>query len=363
MKKITKLTLCGLAVLMLAAGCSKKDENKEVPTTEEQVTTEAIVAEATEDATSPGKLTTLGAYKGVEVTKQSTAVTDEEVETQIESLLQASPEYIDITDRPAQNGDIVNIDFVGMKDGVAFEGGTASGFDLTLGSHSFIDGFEDGIIGARAGAELSLNLTFPDPYSNNPDLAGQPVVFDVTVNSIQEKRDAVLDNSFVQRVSEFNTVDEFKADILADLEATKEETADQQLSNDALQAAVDNCEFEINPTYVEEQYNSQLEYVTSMVQMYGQTLADYAAMFGQTEEQVKQNIREDCELIAKQEILMKAIAEKEGFQLEEADYQQLIDTYGMSVKELKSNYGEEAVDETAMMFKTAQFIKDNAVIK
>lgn len=355
MKKITKFTLYGLAALMIVTGCSRKDENKEVTPTEEQT--------AAEDAADPGEIIRLGTYKGLEVTKQPAEVTDEEVEAQVQSLLRANPEYIDITDRPAKNGDVVNIDFVGMKDGVAFEGGTSSGFDLTLGSHSFIDGFEEGIVGAHTGAELSLNLTFPDPYPNNPDLAGRPVVFDVTVNSIKEKHDAVLDNNFVQRVSEFSTVDEFKADVLADLEAKKEETANQQLINDALQAAVDNSEFKVNPAYVEEQYNRQLEYMTSMVQMYGNTLADYAAMRGQTEDQVKQEIREYCELLAKQGILIKAIAEKEGFRLEEADYQQLMDMYQMSEEELKTNYGEESVDEIAMMFKTQQFIKDNAVIK
>ena len=155
--------------------------------------TEAAAAEKAD----PGKLTKLGTYKGVEVKKNSTEVTPEELEQRIQGILDANPEYIEITDRPAQNGDIVNIDFVGMKDGEAFDGGTAEDFPLELGSNSFIDGFEEGLVGAEAGSELSLNLTFPEDYFN-ADLAGQEVVFDVTVNSIEEKKEAVLDENFVR---------------------------------------------------------------------------------------------------------------------------------------------------------------------
>ena len=157
------------------------------------------------------EVTKLGNYKGVEVKRESTEVTDEEVDQKIQSILDANPEYVEITDSPAQNGDTVDIDYVGMKDGVAFDGGTAQGYKLELGSGTFIDGFEDGLVGASVGQELSLNLTFPENYGNS-DLAGQAVVFDVTVNAIEEKKDAVLDDNFVQRVSDFKTVDEFRAD-------------------------------------------------------------------------------------------------------------------------------------------------------
>ena len=355
MKKITKLTLCGLAVLMLVAGCSKKDENKEVAPTETQATAE--------DVMSPGEITKLGMYKGVEVTKVPVEVTDEELEAKLQELLTYNPEYIEITDRPAQLGDIVNIDFVGMKDGEAFDGGTSSGYDLELGSGNFIEGFEAGIVGAGKGAELSLNLTFPESYPGNPELAGQPVVFDVTVNSIKEKKEAELDNRFVQRMSDFNTVDEFKADVLAGLEAQKEKAAESQLSAEILAAAVANSEYNMNQDYVEDIYNNQLDYMTSVLQQQGADFSFYAMMSGMTEDELKQNIRESCELSAKQEILLRAIADKEEFQLEEADYQQLVDMYGMSAEDLKSNYGAEMVDETAMMFKSVQFIEDNAVIK
>ena len=175
MKKHVRLTLCCAAAVMLAAGCGKKSDTAETTTAAE--TTEAEI-------TDKGEVTKLGQYKGIEVTKEDTTVTDAELDQRIASILQANPEITEITDRPAQEGDTVNIDYVGMKDGVAFDGGTAEGYDLELGSGAFIDGFEDGLIGANVGEERSLNLTFPEDYGN-ADLAGQAVVFYVTVNKIE----------------------------------------------------------------------------------------------------------------------------------------------------------------------------------
>lgn len=355
MKKYVKLTLCGLAAAMLVAGCSKKAE-------EPADTSAAETTETTAAVTDKGTVSKLGEYKGVEITKMSTEVTDEELDARIQSILKANPEYIEITDRPAQNGDMVNIDYVGMKDGVAFEGGTAEGYDLELGSGSFIEGFEEGLVGAKTGDELSLNLTFPENYGN-ADLAGQAVVFDVTVNKIEEIKEAVLDNNFVQRMSDFTSVDEWKADTLADMEAEKETMAQQQLENDALIAAVDNSEFDLNEEFVEQQFNTQLEYTSSMIQMYGMTLSDYASMYGMTEESMKESMRTNTELSIKQQLLAEAVAEKEGLKVEDADRERLAQQMNMTVEDLKTNYGEEAVDQSAMMYKVVAFIKDNAVVK
>ena len=355
MKKYVKLTLCGLAAAMLVAGCSKKAE-------EPETTSAAETTETTAAVTDKGTVSKLGAYKGVEITKMSTEVTDEELDARIQSILKANPEYIEITDRPAQNGDMVNIDYVGMKDGVAFEDGTAEGYDLELGSGSFIEGFEEGLVGAKTGDELSLNLTFPENYGN-ADLAGQAVVFDVTVNKIEEIKEAVLDNNFVQRMSDFTSVDEWKADTLADMEAEKETMAQQQLENDALIAAVDNSEFDLNEEFVEQQFNTQLEYTSSMIQMYGMTLSDYASMYGMTEESMKESMRTNTELSIKQQLLAEAVAEKEGLKVEDADRERLAQQMNMTVEDLKTNYGEEAVDQSAMMYKVVAFIKDNAVVK
>lgn len=362
MRKYWKLALCGLMAASLAAGCSKKEETKETTVATES---DAKTAETTESAALEdmdlGTLTKLGAYKGVEVTKESTEVTDEELEARINSILKANPEYIEV-DRPAQEGDTVNIDFVGMKDGEAFDGGTGEGYPLELGSGQFIDGFEDGLIGATKGQELSLNLTFPENYGN-ADLAGQAVVFDVTVNSVEEKKDAVLDDNFVQRISDFNTVDEFRADTKADMEAEKETAAEQKLEYDAMMAAINNSEYELNEETVEAQYNNQYNYYNSMIQASGMTMESYVTMFGMTEEEFESQLREAAKTAMKQQLLVDEIAKTENFKVEDADRQVVADENGMDVKTLQDTYGEEAVDNAAMMYKVQNLITDNAVVK
>lgn len=353
MKKNVRLILCCAAVVMLAAGCGKKSDTTETTTAAE--TTEAEI-------TDKGEVTKLGQYKGIEVTKEDTTVTDAEFDQRIASILQANPEITEITDRPAQNGDTVNIDYVGMKDGVAFDGGTAEGYDLELGSDAFIDGFEDGLIGANVGEERSLNLTFPEDYGN-ADLAGQAVVFDVTVNKIEEKKNAILDDAFVQRVSDFSTVDEFKADTMAALQEEKEQSAAQQVEDDAFAAAVDNSEYSLNEAAVEQQYNNQLTYYENMFSSYGFTMESYAEMIGQTEDEFKETLHTAAENAIKQQLLIDAVAEKEGLIVEDADRESLAENYGTDLKTLQDTYGEDMVDQTALIYKVVEFIGSNAVVK
>ena len=309
------------------------------------------------------KYVTLCNYDGMDVEVAGDfEVSEEDVISYINDMLVYYPNYTDTDKQVVEDGDCVNIDYEGKKDGVAFNGGTAQGHVLEIGSNSFIDGFEEGLIGAKVGDTLDLNLTFPEAY-HNEELAGQDVVFDVTVNRIEEKREAVLDDNFVQRMSDFSTVDEFKADTLADMEAERESQADQQVEADALQKALDNSEFDVNQEAVDEQYNSQLNYYTSMVQMYGMNLADYVAMFGMTEDQFKEELKSSSETAIRQQLLIEAIAKKEGLTVEDADRDLVARQYGTDVENLKSTYGEEAVDQTAQMYKVIGFIRDNAVVK
>ena len=198
MRKFLKVGLCGAAALMMfATGCSGQKSAKDASQAES--TAEGETPAETEEYVAEGSIT-LGEYKGIPVTVTEPTVTDEEVDAQIQQLLNSSAEYLEV-DREAQLGDQVNIDYKGMKDGVAFDGGTAEGYDLVLGSNSFIDGFESGLVGAKKGEEVTLNLTFPDPYQNNPDLAGQAVVFEVKVNNVKEKTVPELTDDFVAKVS------------------------------------------------------------------------------------------------------------------------------------------------------------------
>ena len=354
MKKYARLTLCCAAAVMLASGCGKKSD------TAEETTTAASETQA--EITDKGEVTNLGQYKGVEVTKQDTTVTEADLDQRIASILKANPEVTEITDRPAQKGDTVNIDYVGMKDGEAFDGGTAEGYDLELGSGVFIDGFEDGLIGANTGEERSLNLTFPEDYAN-ADLAGQAVVFDVTVNKIEEKKNAVLDDVFVQRVSDFSTVDEFKADTMETLQKEKEQSAAQQVEDDAFAAAMDNSEYSLNEAAVEQQYNNQVSYYENMFSSYGFTMESYAEMMGQTEDEFKATLHTAAENAIKQQLLIAAVAEKEGFTVDDADRESLAERYGTDVKTLQDTYGADMVDETAMIYKVVEFIGKNAVVK
>ena len=362
MKKLVKPLLCGMAVMMLASGCAKKQGDGETSLAESPTETSADSSSEAETEADLGEITVLGEYKGLEVTRMSTDVSDEELEERIQSILDANPEYVAVTDRAAKDGDILDIDYEGKKDGVAFDGGTAQGYKLELGSDTFIDGFEDGLIGAKAGEKRSLNLTFPEQYDSQ-ELAGQAVVFDVTVNGIEEKRDAVLDLNFVQRMTDFNSVDEFRADTLADLELEKMEMAEQQLGNDVFIAATDNSQFRLNEKLVEEQYENQISYLTAMAQIYGMTIEDYAAMSDMTKEEMEKEIRNSVETSMKVQLLVKAIAEKENLQVEDADREEVARMNFTTVEELQEMYGETAVNNAAMSNKVDAFLKDNASIK
>ncbi len=362
MRKLVKPLLCGMAVMVLATGCSKKQGDGETSLAESQTETSAESSSEAETEADLGELTVLGEYKGLEITRMSTEVSDEELEERIQSILDANPEYVAVTDRAAKDGDILDIDYEGKKDGVAFDGGTAQGYKLELGSDTFIDGFEDGLIGAKAGEKRSLNLTFPEQYGSQ-ELAGQAVVFDVTVNGIEEKRDAVLDINFVQRMTDFNTVDEFRADTLADLEMEKQELAERQLGNDVFLAAVENSQFRLNEDLVQEQYESQISYLTAMAQMYGMTIEDYASMSDMTKEEMEKEIRNNVEISMKVQLLVQAIGEKENLQVEEADREEVARMNFTTVQELQEMYGETAVDNAAMSNKVEAFLKDNANIR
>lgn len=354
MKNLKRWMVCSLAAVALMAGCSKK--------TTEPETTEATPSDASEEL-DMGAVTKLGTYIGVQVTKMSTEVTDEELEEEIQSILAANPERIAVTDRPAALGDIVNIDFVGLLDGVAFEGGTSDDYELKLGSNSFIEGFEEGLVGAGTGAELSLNLTFPENY-HSADLAGKDVVFDVTVNRIETEKEAVLDNNFVQRMSDFNTVDEFKADTLATMEADKETEAEQQIKDDAITAAIDNSEFTVNEISLEQLCDDEIEYYRTMYpQSYGVEFSDYLTMIGQTEEQFREDLMSSLRKSFEWEMLVDAIAEKEGLAVGTGELESLAAQYGVTVDELNTQYGEEAVTGAAKKNMVYSLIVDNAVVR
>lgn len=290
-------------------------------------------------------------------------MTDEEVDAQIQQLLNSSAEYLEV-DREAQLGDQVNIDYKGMKDGVAFDGGTAEGYDLVLGSNSFIDGFESGLVGAKKGEEVTLNLTFPDPYQNNPDLAGQAVVFEVKVNNVKEKTVPELTDDFVAKVSpEDGTVEKLRENMKAFILEQKQYQIDNQRNTDILNAVIDKSEIVCATDDVDKNYETQVQYYTNQASMYGLDLATYASLMGMDEEGLKSELRNVARDMTKQEMLLKEIASRENITVTDEDREALAERYGYdSLESFLETADKEIVDDTALMQKTLDFLVENAEI-
>ncbi len=302
---------------------------------------------------------TVSEYRGVKINVAAPEVTDDEVDQKIQTNLTQNPNEVEV-DRAAKDGDIVNIDYKGTKDGEAFDGGTAEGQDLTLGSGSMIDGFEDGLIGAKKGETKTLNLTFPEDYSEET-LAGQAVVFEVTVNSVKEKQDAVLDDAFVQRTSSYQTVDEYKDAIRADLLSQKQKTAEQEMEQDVLQDIIDSSDFKFSRNGLSVRYNQMLKQYTNQAKMYGMTLSQMAQANGMDEAGFKEYIYSSVKEAAKQEIVVKEIAAKEGLDnITDEDMEAFAQANGSTKDTLISLYGEDTAKEQVLQDKVLRFLASNA---
>ena len=361
MRKFLKVGLCGAAALMMfATGCSGQKSAKDASQAES--TAEGETPAETEEYVAEGSIT-LGEYKGIPVTVTEPTVTDEEVDAQIQQLLNSSAEYLEV-DREAQLGDQVNIDYKGMKDGVAFDGGTAEGYDLVLGSNSFIDGFESGLVGAKKGEEVTLNLTFPDPYQNNPDLAGQAVVFEVKVNNVKEKTVPELTDDFVAKVSpEDGTVEKLRENMKAFILEQKQYQIDNQRNTDILNAVIDKSEIVCATDDVDKNDETQVQYYTNQASMYGLDLATYASLMGMDEEGLKSELRNVARDMTKQEMLLKEIASRENITVTDEDREALAERYGYdSLESFLETADKEIVDDTALMQKTLDFLVENAEI-
>lgn len=271
--------------------------------------------------------------------------TDEQVQEQIQSVLTNNGTLQEVTGRAVQEGDTVNIDYEGKKDGVAFEGGTAQGFDLKIGSNKFIDGFEDGLIGANIGETKELNLTFPESY-HNADLAGKAVVFTVKINSIKESKPAELNDEFVQSVSQTaKTVDEYKEEVKKNLELTLD-----------WQNILDNSQVEYPKGYLEQQEKEIKESHEKTAKDNDLSLEDYASQYGYTLEQFEEQIAMQAESSAKQTAIVRAICEKEGIKISDEEYKEKAQEYAEQagledIKELEKEYSRDYIEEVIMFEK------------
>lgn len=375
MKKLVKAGLCGVAAAMLfTAGCSDKAaETKATESAAETAVEEASKAEAEETVAPEEEFdeeyvaessVTLGEYKGLPVTVAKVEVTDEEVDAQVQFFLNACGEYVAV-DRAAELGDVVNIDYRGLKDGEAFDGGTAEGSDLTLGSGQFIDGFEDGLVGAKKGEQRSLNLTFPEEY-HSEELAGQDVVFEVTVNEVKQLEIPELDDAFVTKnFPEYANVAEFDEALRETLREQEQALSDNQRDTDLIQAILADSEVVCSTEEINEAYNLQLNSHIMQAAAYGADLENYASMFGMTEAEFKAQVRDAAREMAKQEVVLKEIARAENLTVDDADKEELAKSYGYeSAEEMLKNVNitQEMVDDTALMRKALDFVIENAEI-
>lgn len=362
MKKRWILVLALAGVLALTAGCGEKEKVETKDTSEE-------TSEETGEYKS--KVVKLGNYKGVKAEAVSTEVTEEEIQAEIDALLAFYPDSRPIEGKTVvENGDIVHIDFVGKLDGEPFEGGSSQeeGYDLTIGSHSFIDGFEEGLIGKEIGNTYDLNLTFPDPYKNNPDLAGKDVVFEVTVHGIIEYVDAEWTDEFVQKYTEYDSIDAYMEGTRTTLEEEKVRNQPSEWEYRVIQAVIEDSEFDCDEEELESLAENIAQEYEMYASMYGMEMADFLQYYmnGISEEEFRQQARERAEFQLKNQLVVDAISVAENISLTEEEYQEglknLAEQYGAESPEaFEEQYGRETVEDGIIYDKTIDFVVEQAV--
>ena len=352
MKKKLVMILIATAVAASLTACGKNNDSKETDstatvqeeTTEAESTTQEKVSDRADyvpiEELDMDEYLTLPDYANMEVDVEKKEVTDESIEDYIDKEMLSACE---IKDREVKDGDITNIDFVGKLDGEEFDGGSAQGYQLRIGSDSFIDGFEDGLIGVKPGKTVDLNLKFPDTYDNNPDLAGKDVVFTVTVNSILESKkyadvkDEDIKNFNIGYDSKKALWDEAKKELTEQCEAEYEDNTVSAIGNWLLE----NTEFKSFPQHlVDEAKESQNTYYTSLAGMYGMDLESYVAASGMTMDDYNTAMEGMSENLVKQYLLMEAIARKEGITVTDED----LKAQAQKDLEIYSGYYDSAED-------------------
>ncbi len=304
-------------------------------------------------------------YLGIEVAKEVAPVTEEEIENEIFGVRNRNSRETDITDRAAENGDTATIDFEGFTDGVAFEGGKGNDYPLELGSNSFIPGFEDQIVGHNVGDSFDVNVTFPTEY-HAPDLARKEAVFKVTLNKLQKIELPELDDEFVKDVSEFDSVDAYRADWKAKLEKQHEERANAAFENDIMKVLTEKLVADIpEPMFVEETENFVRDY-DNRLRMQGLDLKTYFKYTGLTLEKLREQMRPQAENQVKCRLALEKIASLENIvptdtEVEE-EYATIAKAYNMEVEQVKTMVAPDAIIADMKVKKAMELVKEKAVI-
>lgn len=309
----------------------------------------------------------LGKYKGIELSKQDISVTAEDIDAEIEQERKNNSRTVEVTDRAIADGDTAVIDFEGFTDGKPFAGGKGEDYSLVIGSHSFIDNFEDQLIGKEIGDDVDVNVTFPEEYQE-ASLAGKPALFKVKIKGIKVQELPELDDEFVGDVSEeAETVEDYKKEIEARLIKRKEEQARSAKETEALTKIVEDSEMEIPDPMVDSQVDTMLRDYSMNMRMSGLSFDQYLSMTGMTLEQFKNQMRPDALDTIKNSLVLEAVAEKEKFEVTDEEIDERIDEmakqYYMSGDDLRKNIGDDErkqIGEELSVKKALDFIIDNA---
>ena len=308
---------------------------------------------------------TLGKYNGVTVTKIDTSVTDEEVDAEIEQQRNINARTVTITDRPVKEGDTAVIDFEGFVDGVAFEGGKGENHPLEIGSHSFIDTFEDQLVGKNSGDEVEVNVTFPEQYQAE-ELAGKPATFKVKINEIRAKELPELNDEFVQDVSEFDTMAEYREDTKKKLQERKENAAKGTKEDEAIQKIIDKSKMEIPEAMIDMQAENMVEEFAQRIAAQGMSFEQYMQFSGMTIEKMKEQVRPEALQRIQSSLVLEQIAKEENIVASDedvdAEVEKMASMYGMKAEDLKNYMGDsekESMKRDIAVKKAVEFVMAN----
>ena len=310
---------------------------------------------------------TLGNYKGIEIKKPSYKVEDEDVEKEIEKMAEKNARIITVEDRAAENGDTAVIDFDGSIDGVPFDGGKAENHELVLGSHSFIEGFEDQVVGMKIGEEKDINVTFPEEYFSK-DLAGKPAVFKVKLHEIKAKELPKIDDEFAKDVSEFDTIAELKADIKKKLEEENEHKTKHEIEDKAIETVCKDAKIDIPAGMIESELDAMSDDLDKRLAYQGMNIEQYLKILNKSREEFREEMKPEAEKSITTRLVLEAIAKDAKIVITDKEIddkiEELAKIYGRPEDELKKNEEfKKYITSNLETEKAVQYIVDNAKIK
>lgn len=308
---------------------------------------------------------TLGKYMGVTVTKIDTSVTEDEVEAELENQRNTNARTVTVTDRPVKEGDTAVIDFEGFVDGVAFAGGKGENHPLEIGSHSFIDTFEDQLVGKNVGDELDVNVTFPEQYQA-ADLAGKPAVFKVKINEIKAKELPELNDEFAQDVAGVDTLAEYKEELKKNLTEKKENEAKKTKEDEAIQKIIDKSKMDLPKAMIDTQCETMVNEFAQRIAQSGLSMDQYLQFSGMTVDQLKEQVRPEAETRIKSSLVLEQIAKEENIEVSDedinAEIEKMAKAYGMEADKLKEYMGDsekESMKRDLAITKAVDLIMEN----